>query len=79
VNKPTLIVPKAELSDDQQACVDLLEEALAEARRGKFSTIAIVCCMANGFASVMAGTQAGALNLACDDLKTTILKRVLKS
>ena len=74
-----LILPMQPLTDDQQACVDLLTEALAEAKRGKFSTIAIVCCMENGFASVMAGTQAGALNLACDDLKATILKRVLKS
>lgn len=60
------------LTEDQVAIVDLLKETLAQALEGNFSTIGIVVCMKDGFASVMSGRQAGDLNLACDDLKYKI-------
>jgi len=60
------------LSEDQAAIVDLLKEALAQALEGQIKTIGIVACMENGFATVMAGRDAGSLNLACDDLKYKI-------
>ena len=50
----------------------MLKETLAQALEGNFTTIGIVVCMQEGFASVMAGRDAGSLNLACDDLKYKI-------
>jgi hypothetical protein len=64
------------LTDAQQACVDLLEEALGEAKRGMIHTVGIVACMKSGYGSVMAGSQAADLNLGCDSLKKKILAAV---
>jgi hypothetical protein len=64
------------LTETQSACCALLREALAEAERGNISSIGIVVCMKGGFASVMAGMQAGDLNLGCDELKAKILEAV---
>lgn len=66
------------LSDAQIAIVDLLKETLAQALEGRINTIAIIACMEGGFGSVMAGSNAGGLNLACDDLKAKILEAVLE-
>lgn len=71
--KPHLIKP---LTESQQACVDLLEETLQEARAGLIETIGIVACMKSGYASVMAGSNAASLNLACDSMKKKILDAV---
>lgn len=64
------------LSEDQIAIVDMLKETLAQALEGNFTTIGIVVCMKDGFASAMCGRQAADLNLACDDLKRKILDAV---
>ena len=64
------------LTEDQIAIVDILKETLAQAIEGNFYTIGIVVCMKEGFASAMAGKDAGSLNLACDDLKRKILDAV---
>ena len=69
---PRIIGGKPALNEDQIAIVDLLKETLAQALEGNFSTIGIVVCMKDGFASVMSGRQAADLNLACDDLKYKI-------
>jgi len=75
-----IMVPHAShLDEDQIAIVDLLKEALAEALEGNITTIGIVVCMKGGFASVMAGKQAGDLNLGCDDLKQRIRDAVTGS
>jgi hypothetical protein len=66
------IIGSSRLNEDQIAIVDLLKETLAQALEGNFSTIGIVVCMKDGFASVMSGRQAADLNLACDDLKYKI-------
>lgn len=73
---PKLIGGKPALTDDQTAIVALLTETLEQAMEGNFSTIGIVVCMKDGFASVMSGRQAADLNLACDDLKYKIHKAV---
>ena len=67
---------KSILDENQQACVDLLKEALQEAEAGRVYTIGIAVCLKGGFATVMAGSRAGDLNLACDDLKAQILAAV---
>ncbi len=66
----------APLPEDQVAICNLLKETLAEALEGKIKTVAIIACMDDGFGSVMAGRQAAALNLACDELKAKILAAV---
>lgn len=60
------------LDDMQQACVDLLTDALEEAMKGRITSVAIVVCMDQGIATVMAGKNGGALNIGCDDLKKKI-------
>lgn len=67
---PQLIGKK--LTQDQIEIVEILKETLAQALEGNFTTIGIVVCMKDGFASVMSGRQAADLNLACDDLKYKI-------
>jgi hypothetical protein len=56
----------------QQACVDLLSDALEEALKGRITSAAIVVCMDDGIGTVMAGKNGGALNIGCDDLKLKI-------
>ena len=70
------LIMKPALTESQQACADLLREALREAEDGNVNSIGIICCMGEGYASTMAGTQAAALNLACDSLKRKILDAV---
>lgn len=72
-NKPTLITQGPQVLEPmQQACVDVLSDALEEAIKGRISTVGLIVCMDEGFATVMSGTAAGALNLGCDDLKMKI-------
>ena len=73
---PDTIALKLPLTEDQAACVNLLKEALAVALEGKVNTVAIVVCMGDGYAHVMAGKQASNLNLGCDSLKQAILAEV---
>ena len=72
-NGPTLIKP---LDEAQQACVDLLKEALKEAETGAITSIGIVVCMTTGYATVMAGTQASDLHMGCGSLQRKILDAV---
>lgn len=60
------------LDESQRACVELLSDALEEATKGRISACAIVVCMDDGIATVMAGKNGGALNLGLDDLKHKI-------
>ena len=64
------------LNEMQLACVSVLEEALAQAKKGNVTTIGLIVCMPTGFATIMQGTQAADLNLGCDDLKRKILEAV---
>jgi hypothetical protein len=76
MNGPTIIGTRPLLNESQLACIDLLREALKEAEDGNIQAVGIVACLEGGFASVMAGTRAGDLNLGCDDLKRKILDAV---
>lgn len=69
---PLIGLGKPMLDPMQQGCVDLLTDALEEAMKGRISSVAIVVCMDDGIATVMAGKNGGALNLGCDDLKHKI-------
>ena len=73
---PGLIGIDPILSESAQACVDLLEETLEQARRGNINTIGVAICMGSGFATAMAGTKAAELNLAVDVLKQKILAEI---
>lgn len=69
---PLIGLAQPKLDDMQQNCVDLLSDALEEAMRGRITSLAMVVCMDDGIATVMAGKNGGALNLGCDDLKAKI-------
>jgi hypothetical protein len=72
-NSSTFILPaRPPLDESRQACIDLLADALDEATKGKIKSVAIVVCMDDGMATVMAGKDGAALNLGCDDLKKKI-------
>lgn len=60
------------LGEMEQSCVDLLSDALEEALKGRINSVALVVCMDDGIATVMAGRNGGALNIGCDDLKHKI-------
>lgn len=64
------------INEDQQACIELLEEALEQARDGKIFALAMVVCMEGGFADVIAGRRAGDLYMGCGDLQSKILEAV---
>lgn len=67
-----LISATPPLDDMRKACVELLADALEEATKGRIRAVAIVVCMDDGIATVMAGKDGGALNVGCDDLKHKI-------
>lgn len=64
------------LNEQQQDCLDKLQEVLDEAKRGNVYTVGIVVCMKTGFATTIGGSDAGSLNLGLDALKARILERV---
>ena len=64
--------PTLGLDEMQRLCVELLTDALDEAMKGRISSVALVVCMDDGIATVMAGKNGGALNIGCDDLKHKI-------
>lgn len=68
----TILSAKPPLDESRQACIDLLADALEEATRGKIKSVALVVCMDEGMATVMAGKDGAALNIGCDDLKMKI-------
>ncbi len=71
-----IIGVKKSLTEAQQDCVDLLEETLAEARKGLVYSIGLVICLETGYTTVMGGPYASALNMGCDSLKKRILEAV---
>ena len=66
------------LGESERACIELLEETLELAAEGKIMSVAIVACMPDGIATVMAGKHAGDLNLGCDDLKRKIYRAIFE-
>jgi hypothetical protein len=77
MTKPSIIKPQSlSLTTSQQACVDALTDALEEAMKGKITSLALVVCMADGIAPIMAGTQAGDLMLGIERIKQNILAEI---
>ena len=72
MTSPIIFPPSKSLDPQHQPCVDVLTDALEEAVKGRISSVALVVCMDDGIATVMAGKNGGALNLGCDDLKKKI-------
>lgn len=70
---PKIITP---LTEDQKAVVDLLKQALEQAEEGNIDAVGVICCMKNGFASIMAGRRAGDLYMAAGEMQDRILKEV---
>lgn len=64
------------LNEDQKAVVELLMQALEQAEKGNIDAVGVICCMKNGFASVMAGRRAGDLYMAAGEMQDRILKEV---
>lgn len=67
------------LGKAEQQCVDILTDALDEAMKGRITSVALVVCMDDGIATIMAGSNGGALNLGCDDLKGKIHAEIFKT
>ena len=72
MTSPIIIPTNKPLDEAHQNCVDVLSDALEEAVKGRISSVALVVCMDDGIATVMAGKNGGALNIGCDDLKMKI-------
>ena len=77
--KSKLIGVDGQLSSDQVQIVEILKETLAQALEGKITTIGVIVCFEDGFASVMGGRSAGALNMGCDEMKAKILDMVTRA
>lgn len=76
-NKPTLITRGPQVLEPmQQACVDVLTDALEEAMKGRISSVALIVCMDDGIGTTMAGTNGLALNIGCDKVKREILEAI---
>lgn len=73
---PQLIGMKPKLTEDQIAVIDVAKETLAQALDGQISSIAVVACMKNGFATCMAGRQAADLHMGAASLQRKILNAV---
>ena len=69
---PLIGAAKPPLGKMQQDCLNVLTDAMEEAVKGRISSVALVVCMDDGIATVMAGLNGGALNIGCDDLKKKI-------
>ena len=78
MSKSILLPNSVKLTEVQEDCVEKLEEALDEARRGNVTAVAIVLSMRKGYAAVIGGTEAAELNLGLDSLKRKILDGVEK-
>lgn len=64
------------LDPGAQACVELLERTLDDAREGRITTLGIIACGPQDFGSAHAGADAARLNMGIDVLKRTILEKV---
>jgi hypothetical protein len=73
---PLIGLGKPKLDERQQACVDLLSDALEEALKGRVTSAALVVCMDDGIGTNMAGVNGLGLNIGCDKLKREILEAI---
>lgn len=66
----------AVLDESSQACVDLLEQVLADARSGNINTVGIVACGKGDFGAQIAGPDARSVYLGCGVLQNKIISAV---
>lgn len=70
-------LPKFGIVDPAQAaCVQLLEQALQDARAGNVNTVAVVCVGPGGFGSAFAGPHADKLYLGLGACSKKLLSMV---
>ena len=74
--KPHIIGATPKLTQDQLAVIDICKETLAQALEGSITSLGIVACMKNGYATVMAGRQASDLHMGAGSLQRKILDAV---
>ena len=76
ISQSKIIGSQPRLTQDQLAVIEVCKETLAQALEGSITSIGIIACMKNGYATVVSGRQAADLNLGCDSLKLKILNKV---
>lgn len=64
---------------DQAQVIDSLKEALALALEGAVTSVGLIICMKNGYATHLAGRQASDLYMGCGSLQRKILSAVEES
>ena len=77
--KPTLIKPNGDaavMGQAQRECIALLEQMLADAKRGDIWSLVVVACGPNDFGSAMAGSDAPRMLLGLEVAKISIMDRV---
>lgn len=84
MQKPSLILPngakaKAAADPGSEACVDLLERTLADAKAGKITTLCIVAVGPHGAGPAIVGKDIPHLNLGMDVAKALILQRLTEN
>ena len=72
----SIIGAKPKMTQDQLAVIEICKETLAQALEGEITTIGVVACMKNGYATVLAGRQASDLYMGCGSLQSKILGKV---
>ena len=58
------------------ACIDLLMQVLADAKKGNVTSVAVVACGPSDFGANIAGPNAPAMNMGLDVLKARIISGV---
>lgn len=66
----------AVLDESSQACVELLEQVLADAMAGNINTVGIVACGKGDFGAQIAGPDARSVYLGCGVLQNKIISAV---
>lgn len=64
------------MNDSSEACVQLLEQILADAKAGNITTVGVVACGPSDFGAQIAGPDARSVNLGLDVLKQKIISAV---
>lgn len=61
------------LNESTQACIELLEQVLSDARAGNITTVGVVACGSSDFGAQIAGPDARSVYLGCGVLQTKIV------
>lgn len=64
------------INESSQACVDLLEQVLRDAKAGNITTVGVVACGPNDFGAQIAGPDARSVYLGCGVLQKKIVDAV---